>query len=327
MSQPLNTVLIGCGKIAVQYGLDQRYRRWYHYATHADVLAQHPHFNWVAAIDPMRKARAAVQKKWPAVAVAPSLTTLPSTLPLLEVAVIATPPAQRLAVLAKLPDSIKALIVEKPLGPTLPTSQQFLDRCRRKRIMVQVNLWRRADKLYQGFAAGKLRRYIGPLQAINIVYDGSLSNTAIHLVDVIEMLAGPITTVQATKNNSGLLQLQSGIIANLLALSPTNYRELTIDFWGSHGRLTTSQEDLHVTTWRTKPHRVLPNAQEIPADQPGRKLSPTVGTAYYQLYTNLFHAVTGTQQLWAPGEVALQAARIIAAIERSAKSGGQKVRV
>lgn len=317
MTKPLNTVLIGCGQIALGYGFDQQYARFYKYATHAQVLAAHPDFRWVAAIDPSDEARALIKKTWAKVTVAASLKKLPRSLPPLDAAIIATPPSIRLKLLKQLSPSIKIILVEKPIGQTVKECQKFLAYCRQKNILVQVNLWRRADELHRQLAAGKLRKHIGDLQGINIIYDGNLHNTATHLIDLIEMMAGPISSVQASTNNSCVLRLRSGVIVTLLALNPKHYRELTVDFWGTRGRLTISQEDLHIEARSVKSHRVLRAAKEIPTDNPGKKITPTVGGAYYHLYTNLAAAYQRKQKLWAPGELALRAAQVIAKIKQA----------
>ena len=58
-----------------------------------------------------------------------------------QVAVLATPPSSRLAILEQLPDGAGG-IVEKPLGATVAEGQAFLDYCRQREVLVQVNLWR-----------------------------------------------------------------------------------------------------------------------------------------------------------------------------------------
>lgn len=290
--KPLRTVLIGAGRVALGYGLDPHYARWYKYSTHAKVLAAHPDFDWVATVDR--------STPWPGPDIQP-----------LDVAVIATPSSVRLELLNQLPSSIKAVLVEKPLGLSLAECKKFLSTCRQRGILVQANLWRRADELHRRLAAGDLKKYIGKLQGINIIYDGNLQNTGSHLVDVIEMLAAPIQSVQMNPDHSGTLQLKSGVPVTLLALDPKYYRELTIDFWGTRGRLKISQEDLQIETWLVKRHRALRDVKEVAADKAGKKLKPTVGEAYYHMYTNLAQALRGQVKLVAPGELALRAAKII----------------
>jgi predicted dehydrogenase len=153
MNKPLKTVLIGCGQVAAGYGWDDQYARFYHYATHAQVLAEHPDFNWVAAVDPSEKARAVLGQHWPKVALAPSIAELPDSTGPLEVAVIATPPDIRFELLSELPETIKAILVEKPLGATVAECEEFLARCRKREIQVHVNLWRRSDELHRQLSA------------------------------------------------------------------------------------------------------------------------------------------------------------------------------
>lgn len=327
MSKPFNTILIGCGQVAAGYGFDSQYAKFYRYATHAQVLAEHPDFNWIAAVDPAEKARQTVKHHYPKVAIAPALDKLPRDLPEPAVAVIATPANVRLEVLDQLPANIKAVIVEKPLGQSVAECKEFIVQAARRGIVVQVNLWRRADALHRELAAGGLKERIGELQGLQIVYDGALRNTGTHVFDCVEMLVGPMEAVAVAPNYSGLLYLQSGVVVTLLALATSPYRELTFDFWGTDGRLVIGQEALQVMAWRQKPHRAMHGSFEIAADQSGEELTTTVGTAYYDLYTNLAANLRGEAALWASGEAACRAERIIAALELSASSGGATIKV
>jgi len=333
----MNTVLIGCGQVAAGYAIDPQYAKFYRYSTHAQVLHAHPDFNWVAAVDPAERARAAISKQWTRIVTVPSVKDLPSEIAQFDVAVIATPPKLRMEVIRGLPGSVRAILVEKPLALTVKECQSIIRHCRKQSIRLQVNLWRRADELHRRLAAGELKKYIGTLSGIGIVYGGGLRNTGTHLMDFLEMMGGSIDTVTALPDPadpdakdpsySAVIALKSGMTATLLAVDAARYRALSIDMWGTTGLLRISQEGLRSEVWPVRGHRALSGAREIACDEPGKVLRPTVGEAFYHLYTNLAEAGRGGEALWASGETACRAGQVVAAIEQSAKAGGKLVRL
>lgn len=327
MSKSLTTLLIGCGQAAAGYGFDAQYKEFYRYATHVDVLAEHPDFTWVAAVDPLAEARSAITARYPDIAVAASIKELPATLPSFDVAVIATPATVRLQLLDQLPATVTAVIVEKPLGQTVRECEKFLARASERGITVHVNLWRRADTLHRELTGRGLHQRIGALQGVSMIYGGGLHTTATHLVDWLAMVAGDIESVQGGPQYSGILRSETGVVAMLLALDFRHYREVTLDLWGTHGRLTIGNEALVYEVRSLAPHRVMAGDKEIAGDAPGEKLVPTVGEAFYNLYTNVARVEQKAESPLASGALALQAARVIAAIEESARLNGRSVRL
>lgn len=335
MSRALTAVLIGCGQVGVGLGHNAQYKKYYRYATHADVLCDHPDFNWVAAVDLLRDARQSVVRAWPKVAVAASLAKLPAGLPSLDVAVIATPPGFRLALLEQLPSTIRAVVVEKPLGMTPAEGEEFLARARAKRIAVYVNLWRRVDTLHRDLAYEGLAVHIGEVQGMSVVYGGGLRATATHLIDWVALVAGPITSVQAVPESiidgpadpsfSFAARCAQGVLAMFLAVNIKHYREVHVDIYGTKGRLTIANEALVYTVRKSRPHRAMPGFLEIASDGNAKVIKPSVGEAYYNLYTNVAQAERGDAAPLATGEMALTAARVVAAVEESGALGGEVV--
>ncbi|MCG8509229.1 MAG: Gfo/Idh/MocA family oxidoreductase, partial [Rhodospirillales bacterium] len=93
------------------------------YQAHAQVLRDHPDFDWQAVIDPDPQARRAARDDWGIpIAVARPQDLPPSFEP--EVAILAVPPAPRSELVRDLP-TVKALVVEKPLGDTFARSLEF----------------------------------------------------------------------------------------------------------------------------------------------------------------------------------------------------------
>jgi predicted dehydrogenase len=324
-------VLFGLGRVGMGYAEDPRTAAWLRYSTHAQVLADHPAFDWGAAVDPSPEARSAAASRWDVPLVAESLEALAAEYEP-EVAVIATPPGERTGIVERLP-GLKAVLVEKPLGRDLMEAEEFLALCEARGIVVQVNLWRRGDELLRALAEGRLRAEIGPPQAVFGVYGNGLLNNGVHLVDLLAMLVGRVEFVQAlpgSRTSSGpiagdldvpfVAEFAGGVTATILPLDFRHYREVGLDVWGESGRLSILQEGLAVTVYPRTENRSAGGEHEIASDRP-TLLPSTLGYAFHNLYTNLAESVVEGAELWSPGVAALRAEQVVDAVRRSRREG------
>jgi len=336
--QAFRTALVGVGRVGATYAEDPKTRQHYCYASHAEVLVQHPAFVWEAAVDSDASALRKAQTRWGFAHGATSITDL-----LLryqpDVLVLATPPAAYASTVAACPN-LKAVLCEKPLGATLAEAQAFLDLCDQRRILVQVNFWRRCDRLYRRLAAGELEALIGTPRVISGIYGNGLNNNGSHLVDLCRMLIGEIVSVHAFGpalradklslagdfDVACALHFASGAAAALQPIDFRHYREVGLDIWGESGRLELLNEGLTAGLSRRLPHRALTGAAEIAVDAP-QSLTPTVGEALFQVYENLAAALQGQDELWSPGISAWRTALVVDAIERAVKAGDRRVQV
>jgi predicted dehydrogenase len=330
----LRTVMIGFGKVGASYAEDAVMARYFPYATHAQVLAAHPEFSWDAVVDPAAAALDRARRQWRVPVAAGRLEELDEHYQP-EIAVIATPPETRLAIVDKLP-SLRGVLVEKPLGVTVAAARDFCDYCDRRGLLVQVNLCRRADELFRDLAAGGLTAAIGSLQAIFGIYGNGLLNNGVHMVDFVRLLCGEISAVQTMSgavsyaespipddlNLPFMLRLESGLAAMMHPVRFAYYRENSLDLWGEKGRLSIMQEGLGITLYPRRDNRAMLGEREIASDQ-GQLLTSTVGTAFYNMYSNLAAAVRTGQPLWSPKESALQTTRVIDAVLASARGQGK----
>ena len=332
MTEPLRTVLVGCGRIGAGYADDPLTARHYRYSTHAQVLGDHPAFAWEAVVDPRATVRDGVAAKWGVPRAVGRVEDLGDP-DRPEVAVIATPPDGRLEIVDALP-GLRAVIVEKPLGLSLPEAEVFVAECRRREILVQVNLWRRADEQFRALAAGRLAELTGRPQAVFGVYGNGLLNNGTHIVDLVRFLLGEIETVQAlapprhatTLPIDGdvdipfMLRLVDGLVVTMQPVAFEHYRENSLDIWGDRGRLAVVNEGLTMLHYPRCDNRAIRREHEIACDRP-IGIETTIGHALYRLYDNVAAAVAGDAPLWAPAETSLQAAVVIEAIRQSAENG------
>jgi predicted dehydrogenase len=320
MSDPLRTVLVGFGRVAAGYAGDRRTARHYAYATHAQVLRDHPAFAWEGVIDPDAAARREARERWGIdLAVTDPAALLARCDP--EVAVLAIPPEGRRGIVETLP-SLRAVLVEKPLGRDLHEAEQLLAACRDRGILVQVNLWRRADRLTRELAGGRLHDLVGRPQVAFGVYGNGLRNNGTHMIDLARFLLGEVTEAEAIGppeshdappgdvNVPLALRLKAGGNVILTPIGFEHYRENSLEIWGERGRLAIMNEGLCVECHRRSSNRALSGAWEIETDRPQR-LQSTVGDAQYRVYDNLSDAIRTGADPWSSGVNALETARLV----------------
>jgi len=333
ISKKKKTVLIGFGSVAAGIAKDKKMAHYIKYQTHAQVLKDHPDFDWLGVVDPNSEARKEAREVWGvphAVASADELQGLFEP----EVAVISTRPDVRLKIIKQLP-SVKAVIVEKPLGYNLKEAKCFVDVCRQRKIKTQVNLFRRSEETYKLLDFEKL---VGKPQAIFVVYGNGIRNNAVHIIDVIQMLFGEIKSAQALGPSIPLkapvvhgdinipfsVRLPNNATATFLPVDFSHYRDVVLDIWGENGRLEIFQEGLFVRHSPIREHRALEGHNEIAMDEPVN-LPSQCGTAYYALYDNLIKHLNGEEKLDSPAENALTSELIPEAVVISEKNGGKPV--
>jgi predicted dehydrogenase len=339
LTAPLRTLLVGLGSIGVAYAEDKAMARTVPYVTHAQVLRDHPAFSWEAAVDTSEVARERVRGQWGIARVAGALEEL-GGLEEFDVAVLATPPSSRISIIARLPN-LRAVVVEKPLGASFADSDQFRRACVERGLVTQVNLTRRADQVMRGLANGGIKHAIGEPQCGFGVYGNGIINYATHTVDLVRMLLGEVVAVQALSrggsfeygplagdvNFSFVLYLASGVSVVLQPLRFSNYREGSLDIWGTTGRLEILQEGLLIRSTSREPCRSLQGAHELAAEE--ATLSATgYGHALYDLYDDLARALSvPTCSTCSPVASALATESIVHHAILSARNSGMVVEI
>ena len=332
MSGQLSTALFGCGRIGAGYAADPVMARHYRYTTHAQVLRDHPAFAFAAAIDTDPVASGEVEKRFGAAQSGTSVHAIADPAAI-DVAVLATPPGERLAILAGLP-RLRAAVVEKPLGATPEEAAALVRYCAGRGIALQVALPRRVDKSHRALAEGGLGLRIGAIQGAFIVYGNGLMNNATHMIDLARMLLGEVEEAEVP---AGLTPYREGPLASdvnvpfVLRMAPNlpvmglpiafaSYRENALDVWGERGRLALVQEGLRLVQHLRADNRAMSGERELVNDA-GETATTTIGEAFYALYDDLADALAEGRPPASAGENALQTARVVAAIQRSCGSG------
>jgi predicted dehydrogenase len=329
-SNSLRTIVVGFGKIASGLETDSKMARHFKYATHAQVLRDHPNFDWLGVVEPSEMAQAAARQKWGIPYVSSELSVIVKEVNP-EVIIITAPPTSRVQII-EMCTNLKAAFVEKPLNFGDQKADALIDICLKKDINLQVNFWRRGDELFQNLAAGKLSELIGIPSAVFATYGNGLRNNASHMIDFVRMILGEITSVQANAPAIPLtaaplngdihlpfsLTLETGAVVAIHPIDFSNFREVGLDIWGSLGRLTILQEGLSVRHYPIVVNRALEDEFEVNSDN-GTAIESTISTALYNLYENLYAATTSDAALSSSGTSALRTENIIDAILLSSR--------
>ena len=297
--------------------------RTYAWATHAQVLYDHADVAWIGAIDRNVSALEALQAKYDLEWTATSAQRGACQA---DIVVLATPPGERLADLSAF-RGVRGVVVEKPLGRNLEEAEAFADYCSDRNISVQVNYWRRSDRLFKSLAQGELEQTIGEIQFINGVFCNGFRNNAPHLVDFVRMLGGEIVEVRSLSSGvtEGIaaiaLKLKTGVVATLHNVDAQRYRENGLDIWGRDGRLSLLVEGLVNRLELRQESRATVGDYEIAVD--GSRLMPTTaGTALYDLWVNFLSHLEVGSPLDSPLHSALITERVLAAVEQSHDDDG-----
>lgn len=327
------TALIGFGQIGAGLGKDPVHAKAFPYATHAQVLRDHPAFLWTAVVDPDESARKSAQREWNVSETSASVKALPSAKEI-EVAVLATPPNKRMTILECMPN-LKAVLVEKPLADNLKNAMAFLTYCRSRHIKLLVCLPRRYDQSLRKLAEGGLAQIIGRPMAAFATYGNGLANNGTHLVDMIRFLLGEVVSVQAIAGARAFREgpieddlnlpftcvLSTGLSVMINPIEFSAYREVGLDVWGVNGRFQILHEGLTYISMPRMPSRILTDVEEISHDKPSIH-SSSIGHALYSVYDNVLEALQGGGEPLCGGNDAVSVMKIVEAVRRSAKSGG-----
>ena len=317
------TAIIGFGKIGAEYADDVVMARHYPVATHAQALADHPAFEW-RAVD-LRPGATTARRNGRAIEPA-------------SVAQLAREEPQ-LAVLRRCPVASDIISLPgtgsdrgKPLGRTL-MKRAFVRRDR-ARYPVQVNYWRRADDDFRVLpvadwrAVGRSRLYSASMAA---THNGS------HMFDFCRMLFGEVIAVEAessaVRHRSAPiagdidvpfhLVFESGLCAMFQPVDFADYRENSLDIWGSRGRLQIVQEGLRLLRAARVSNRAMQGEWEIPSDAP-EVHSTTVGYALRRFYDHTASMLDTGEAAISPADSALHTEEVIEAVVDSATNGGAR---
>lgn len=190
----LSCVLIGCGKIAG--GFDDDSTAGDLPLTHAGAYCEHGKFDLVACVDPDSEARIAFMKRWNIKNGYSSMQQLRDHITTIDVVSVCSPTAFHFSdVVSALKLNPKVIFCEKPLASSVKDAISIIEACAEANVSLLVNYNRRWDSsvhhLKQELDAG----YWGTVRSVSGIYTKGVSNNGSHIVDLLQLLLGPIHLV------------------------------------------------------------------------------------------------------------------------------------
>lgn len=143
--------------------------------------------------------------------------------------------------------NIRGIIIEKPISNSLNNALKILDLCQKNKVILSINHQRRCDPFYHSIA-DFIRKNMKEIQSSRIIYGGGISNTGSHLFDVVRMLFGEASSIQAilSKNESNnkkdpnldvVVKFKNKVVCNLEAVNTKNFGIFELDVLGTKNRI------------------------------------------------------------------------------------------
>ena len=114
MTRPFRTALIGFGRIGSTYSEDPKIKEYFKYATHVEVLEEHPLFELGAVVDTDEQAVNLARQRLKKAQISSDIKEIAANYDP-EIVVIATPPNVRMGIVDCF-RNLLGVVVEKPLG-------------------------------------------------------------------------------------------------------------------------------------------------------------------------------------------------------------------
>ncbi len=263
----IRTALIGCGKIG------QR---------HLQALVHQEGIELVATVDADRERAEAAAVAFDAVAFSETEAMLDAVE--IDAAIIAAPSGLHRSLAFQVLQHGKHILVEKPLALSYFDAKAVVEFARRQGVVAVVTQFNRmlpaVSQLFQAYEDGRLGRIVNGGIAVRWArpqsyYDeakwrgtlamdgGVLFNQAIHAIDVLLQLMGPVDTafaytatlthdIEAEDSVAGVLRFASGALASVAATTcvPKTNLEERITVVGEHGVVVIGPTVNQINTWR-----------------------------------------------------------------------------
>ena len=285
----IKVALIGCGFIGLYGSNDKKTKKYFKFITHFQTINFHPNFTPFIAVD-KDKNKLLDAKKSGFKYTYTSIDQIENKNEI-DVVVIALPAMERFKVINKF-NMVKAIICEKPLAFSYNEILKIENHCKKHKINLYVNYWRRYDKKIVKLKESLLKYKLGKFQTGFATYGGSFFSNGVHVVDLIDFLLGPIKSIDKANSDNEedkdyLIKIKGNKKIFLSFINFKFYRELYLDLWGGDGRIILAHESLDLFFYKKKKHRSLSDNYEISFDKVRHEKSDA-GEALLNLYKKVF---------------------------------------
>ena len=188
--------VVGCGRAGFTYDLDPKRKKTY---THFSMYSKSEKIEKVIAIDTNKKTLKKVKSLYPDTS---CYTSLKKALDeeKIDIVSICTPSNLRYDLIEMVVKSgVKAIFCEKPISISIEEGQKIIDLCKKNNVLLTINYFRRWDQFHIDIADFLKENRLGEIKNITLKYTNGVVNTGSHAFDLINMLFGKITSIEANR--------------------------------------------------------------------------------------------------------------------------------
>ena len=191
-TDPLTCLIIGCGNIAG--GFDAKHKPDQLPLTHAGAYIKHGGFRLLACIDSNLERRMEFMRRWNIKESYPTSHDLGRQKGRSDVISICSPTSAHQAdVDAALALRPRVIFCEKPLASNLKSAKHIISACDQAKIPLLVNYNRRWDTSVINLKRELEKGLWGRVRSVTGVYTRGVSNNGSHMVDLLQILLGPLS--------------------------------------------------------------------------------------------------------------------------------------
>jgi predicted dehydrogenase len=312
---PLRVLVVGCGNIAGGFDAERPANALP--LTHAGAYWRHGGFRLVACVEPDAARREAFMQRW---LVEKGFATIDATAAAgpFDVVSLCSPTALHAAHLAAVLSLHPRLVFcEKPVTASAAETAAAVQVCAASGVKMAVNHNRRwapdVQRLRRELAAGRW----GRVRAAIGIYNKGILNNGSHLVDLLQLLLGPMELISAglpildhfddDPTVPALLQSRQGVPVTLNAAHAADYAIFELQLLTERGMV--AMED-GGAGWRVR--RIIGSAhfKGYAVLDAGRRTAGEYHASTLAAVGNIHDALTRNAELASSGETALAAQRL-----------------
>ena len=143
-------------------------------------------------------------------------------------------------------NGVKAIFCEKPISNNLRSAKKIVNLCNNYKVVLAVNHSRRWDEYFIRLKNDISNDIFGKLQHINFYYTRGIANSGSHLFDLLRFLFGEVININAINSIDEIendltlsctLELENGLLCNLIGLDGRYYRIFNLEIFGSNSKI------------------------------------------------------------------------------------------
>jgi len=326
--------VIGCGKIGALFEAEPKREKP---ASHAGTVMAHDRTELAALVDTNTKNLTAARKLFPRAASYTSLTECLKS-EQLDVVIIATPPAARLALLKECARfGIPMVVCEKPLARNVKEAKQMEAIVAKSGMTFVLNYQRRFSPLFARLRSDIKKIKLGKIQQVTCYYSNGLHSNGGHIINSLLYVLGDDivsavgfenamnkTHPTGDPNRDALLTTKKGAKIVLQSLDQKEYGIHDIRIFGTKGSVVLTDYGMTLIETPARPSRFA-EVRQLDASKERSVHKPLSATK-----DALAEVIDCYEKRRVPESSAgsgVATLKVLDALSKSAKSGGKEIAV